>query len=100
MAPGGNGEREDDGPVDAKDLPALGDETQGEDDHRRAEQHADGEREPEALQDLGHLEPEVAALDLLLRRAPRDVVREHVREQRLREVDREPAEEEEAARAR
>ena len=37
----------------------------------------------EGLQDLGHLEPEVGALDFLFRRTPRDVVREQVGEEGL-----------------
>ena len=90
-------ERHDNGPVPAEDAPADGDCVRGEDDHRGAERYADDEREPEALEDLGDLLPEVRPLDLLLGRTPCDVVREEVREQRLGEVDTEPAEEEKAA---
>ena len=90
-------ERHDNGPVPAEDAPADGDCVRGEDDHRGAERYADDEREPEALEDLGDLLPEVRPLDLLLGRAPCDVVREEVREQRLGQVDTEPAEEEKAA---
>ena len=90
-------ERHDNGPVPPEDAPADGDRVRGEDDHRGAAREADDEREPEALEDLGDLLPEVRPLDLLLRRAPCDVVREEVGEQGLGEVDTEPAEEEKAA---
>ena len=51
---------------------------------------------PEALQDLGYLEPEVRSLDFLLRSTPCNVIREKVSEKSLREMDAEPPEEEEA----
>ena len=87
MASRGDGEREDDSPVPAEDTPALGDRARGQDDHGGAECDADDEREPEALEDLGPLEPEVGSLDLLFRCAPGDVVAEHVREEGLGEVN-------------
>lgn len=89
--------RQDDSPVPARHAPALGDRVRSEDDHADAEDGADHEGYPEALEDLGHLEPEVGALDLLFRRTPGDVVRERVCEKGLREMDAEAAEEEEAA---
>ena len=98
MTPNRNRQREDHRPIPALDLPPTRDGGGGEDDHDDRDDEREDEREPEAAQDLGHLEPEVGPLDLLLRRAPRDVVAEEVREQRLGEVDREPAEEEEAMR--
>ena len=88
--------RNNDGPVPAEDAPADGYELGAEDDHSHADQRADDEREPEPLEDLRHLEPEVGPLDLLARRAPGHVVRERVREEGLGDGDREPAEEEEA----
>ena len=42
------------------------------------------------------LDEEVGPLDLFLRRAPRDVVREEVREERLGQVNRQATEEKEA----
>ena len=49
--------------------------------------------ELEVLEHLGHLEEEVGELDLLGRRAPRHVDLEHVRKERLRDVQRQAAEE-------
>ena len=57
----------------------------------------DDERDAEAGDDLGNLLPEVRALHFFLRRAPRDVVREQVREKGLREMDAQAAKEEETA---
>lgn len=62
------------------------------------EEDGDGDGESDApLHDLRDLLEEVRALDLLLRRAPRDVVREQVRQHRLAQRYREPTEEEKAA---
>ncbi len=92
---------EDDRPVlVSADAPRGGHERQGKDDHHDDERAADREHEPETLEDLGDLEPEVRALDLFLRRLPYDVVREQVCEEGVREMDREAAEEEETDRAR
>lgn len=95
MTPKRDSDGEDHRPRRAEDLPPARDEVRREDDHRNAHDDRRDEREPEPAQDLRHLEPEVRLFDLLLRRAPRDVVREQVREQRLRQVDAQPAEEEE-----
>ena len=98
MGAGEQRKREDDRPRGAVYPPLDRDERRAEDDHRSDEDPREEPREPEALEDLGHLLEEVGPLDFLLRRAPGDVVAEHVREERLGEVDRQAAEEEEAAR--
>ena len=87
---------EDHRPIRHHDLPSSWDEVRREYDHRDDDKHAQHECDPKSLEDLRHLEPEVRALDLLLRRAPRNVVGEKMREQGLREMDGEAAEEEEA----
>lgn len=92
-------QRHDNGPVPAKDTPADRYNVCAHDDHRGATGEADNQREPETLEDLGHFEPEVRTLDLLLCCAPGDVVREEVGEERLREMNAESAEEEEAVNA-
>lgn len=95
MTPKRDSDGEDHRPRRAQDLPPARDEVRRQHDHRNTHDDRRDEREPEPAQDLRHLEPEVRLLHLLLRRAPRDVVREQVREQRLRQVDAQPAEEEE-----
>ena len=96
MAADSDCEREDDSPVPAVDLPARWYRGRREDDHHGDEQNANDKRNPEAFEDLGHLEPKVGALDFLLCRAPGDVVREEVRKEGLREMDGETTKEEEA----
>ena len=89
--------REDDRPRRAVDPPLDRDERRAEDDDGGEEDPGDEPGEPAALEDHGHLLEKVGALDLLLRRTPGHVVREAVGEDRLRDGDGEPAEEEEAA---
>lgn len=89
-------EREDDGPVVARYLPPLGYEVCREDDHHGEHEEADDERQPEAAQDTRDLDEEVGPFDLLLCRAPRDVIREEVCKECLGQVDGQTAEEEEA----
>ena len=100
VAAGHHGEREDHCPVDAGDLPSRWHEVAREDEYHDEQKEADDQRKPETAQDPRHFDEEVRPLDLLLGRAPRDVVREQVREQGLRQVDRQTAKEEEAARRR
>lgn len=71
---------EDDRPVIIVDPPSFRDEVECHDDHQDAREYAQHECEPEPLENLGHLQPEVRPLDLLLRRAPGDIVREQMRE--------------------
>ena len=75
-----------------------GDHVRREDDHAGGDNDTCDEGDPETLDDLGNLEPKVGALDFLLCCSPRDVVREQVGEQSLREMDAEATEEEEATR--
>lgn len=96
MAAGDDGKGKDRRPVPAGNVPARRDDTERENDHRGAQQERYAEGGPEAGEDARDLLPEVGALDLLLGRAPGDVVREQVREERRREVDGEAAEEKEA----
>ena len=93
-------EGHNDSPVPTEDAPADGDGGRGEEDHDECRDAADNERDSETGDDLRHFLPEVGPLDLLLRRTPRHVVREAVREDGLRHGDRQTAEEEEAVRAR
>jgi hypothetical protein len=77
-------------------LPSWWYEVGREDDHHHDYEEADDERQPETVQDFRDLIEEVGLLDLFLCRAPRDVVREEVCEQSLRQVDRQATEKEEA----
>ena len=90
-------EGHNDSPVPAEDAPADWDGGRGEEDHDECRDAADDERDAEAGDDLGNLLPEVRALHFFLRRAPRDVVREQVREKGLREMDAQAAKEEKTA---
>jgi hypothetical protein len=96
MAPSNDRKREDNGPIDAGDLPPRGHKVCREHDDHREHEKADDERQPETAQDARDLDEEVGPLDLFLRRPPRDVVREEVREERLGQVNRQAAEEKEA----
>lgn len=78
------------------DLPLQRHKRRREDDHRRDEDDRDRKLDPEPGDDLRDLLEEIRPLDFLLRRAPLDVVGEHVGEDGLRERDGETAEEEEA----
>ena len=92
--------RNNDSPIPSEDAPADGDGGRRQDDHDEDHDEGDDESDAEPLDDLRHFLPEVGPLDLLLRRAPGDVVAEHVREQGLRQMDAETAEEEEAVNAK
>jgi hypothetical protein len=96
MAPGDDSKREDNGPIDAGDLPPRGHKVGREHNDNHEHENADDERQPETAQDARDLDEEVGPFDLFLRRAPRDVVREEVREERLGQVNRQAAEEKEA----
>ena len=98
MAPSDDGKRKDNRPVDARDLPPCGYEVGREHDDHHEHEKADNERQPETAQDARDLNEEVRPFDLFLRRAPRDVVREEVREERLGQMNRQAAEEKEAVR--
>ena len=100
MAPRNDCQRENHSPIQTLDPPIHGDDRQTEYHHPRNQDKAHDYTQPEPPQDLRDLQEEVAAFDLLLRRAPRDVVREQVREDGLAQRDREPAEEEKAGRRR
>ena len=88
---------ENDSPVPAENSPSDGHSVRRENDHDEDHYGGEHERDPETLEYLRHLLPEVGALDFLLRRAPGDVVREQVRKQCLRQVNAQATEEEEAA---
>ena len=96
MTPRNDCQRENHSPIQALDPPIHGDDRQTEHHHPRNQYKAHDYAQPEPPQDLRDLQEEVTPLDLLLRRAPGDVVAEHVREQGLRQMDAETAEEEEA----
>ena len=100
MTPSYDSQWEDDGPGFTGNLPTSRYETGRENDNHSDHKEADDERQPEAAQDSRDLDEEVGLLNLLLGRAPRDVVREEVREDSLGQVDRQAAEEEEAVCAR
>ncbi len=74
MASRCNRQRHDDGPIETGDLPADRNEPGREDDHDGEHRKAEQERDPETLQDLGNLEPEIRSLDFLLRGTPLDVI--------------------------
>lgn len=88
--------REDDSPAFASNSPLDGNKRRRDDDDPGEQQNRHEQREPEPLRDLWDLLEEIRSLDFLLRRTPRDVVREQVCEDRLGERDRETAKEEEA----
>jgi hypothetical protein len=98
MAPSDDRKREDDGPIDAGDLPPCGNKVCRQHNDQDEHETADDERQPETRQDARDLDEEVGPFDLFLRRAPRDVVREEVREERLGQVNRQAAKEKEAVR--
>ena len=76
MAPSYNRERKNDGPIDSGDLPSRGHQVGRENNHHDEQEKADDEREPKAAQDSRDLDEEIGPFDLLLGRAPRDVIRE------------------------
>ena len=96
MTPSYDGQWEDDSPGITGNLPSSRYETGRENDHYCDHKEADDERQPESAQDSRDLDEEVGLLNLLLCRAPRDVVRKEVREDSLGQVDRQATEEEEA----
>jgi hypothetical protein len=98
MAPSDDRKREDNGPIDPGDLPSRGYKVGREHNDHHEHEKADDERQPETAQDARDLDEEVGPFDLFLRRAPRDVVREEVREDRLGQMNRQAAEEKEAVR--
>jgi len=57
---------------------------------------AEGESKPESTQDFGDFFEEIGLFDFLLRRTPRDVIREEVGEQGLGQVNRNATKEEKA----
>lgn len=87
MAAGYHRQGEDDGPIDPGDLPSQRYEVGRENDHHPKHQEAADERKPKAAQNSGHLDEKIRPLDLLLGRAPRDIIREEVREERLGQVN-------------
>ena len=89
---------ENNSPVPAENSPSDGHSVRRENDHDKDHYGGEHERDPETLEYLRHLLPEVGALDFLLRRTPGDVVREEMGKQRLGEVHGEAAKEEEATR--
>ena len=98
MTPSDDSKREDNGPVEARNLPPWGQKVGREHNDHREHEKADDERQPETAQDAWDLDEEVRPFDLFLRRAPRDVIREEVGEESLGQVNRQAAEEKEAAR--
>jgi hypothetical protein len=89
-------EREDDGPVARRNTPVHRHRVERERDHGAHGKHTQHQRDAEPAEDLRDLEEEVRALDLLLGGTPLDVVAEQMRKEGLGQVDRQPAEEEEA----
>ena len=83
-------------PINSRDTPTFWDEVGGEYSHSNKGRKAENKRNPEALEDLGHFKPEVRALDFFLGSAPGNIIREHMRQEGLREVDAEAAKEEKA----
>ena len=88
MAPCDHRERENNGPINSGNPPSRRYKVGREDNHHRKQEEANDERQPKAAQDSRDLDEEVGPLDLLLGRAPRDVIREEVREERLGQVNR------------
>ena len=100
MTPSYDCQWEDDSPGYTGNLPSSRYETGRENDHHCDQNEADDERQPETAQDSRDLDEKVGLLNLLLGRAPRDVVREEVREESLGQMDRYATKEEEAVCAR
>ena len=96
MASQQQSERKDDSPDRAINLPLKWDQRRAQNDHAREDDPRQEPREPEALEDLGDFLEEIRPLNFFLCCAPRHVVREAVGQDRLRDRDRESAEEEEA----
>lgn len=87
MAPSYEREGEDDGPGVSGNPPFCREEATREEDHRRNRDDTDNERQPESSQDSRDLLEEVGCFDFLLRRTPRDVIREEMREQGFGQMD-------------
>ena len=81
MAPSDDRKWEDNGPIDAGDLPPSGHKVGREHNDHHEHEKADDERQPETAHGAWDLDKDVGPFDLFLRRAPRDVVREKVREE-------------------
>ena len=88
MTPSYDRQRKDDGPGVARNSISWRYEAGCENDHQREYQEADDERQPESAQYSRDLDEEVRPFNLLLSRAPRDIVREEVREESLGQVNR------------
>jgi hypothetical protein len=98
MAPNVERDGNDDTPVVLGDGPFHGDDRSGEDDDAREGEDREDESDTEARKDLGDFHEEIGALDFLLCCTPGDVVREHVSQHGLGQVDRETTKEDEATR--
>ena len=79
-----------------RDLPPCGHKVCREHDDHREHEKADDERQPETAQNAWDLDEEVRPFDLFLCRAPHDIVREEVREERLGQMNRQATKEKEA----
>jgi hypothetical protein len=94
MAPGDYWKREDNGPIDAGDLPLApwGHKVGREHNDHHEYEKADDERQPETAHGAWDLDEEVGPFDLFLRRAPRNVIQEEVREECLGQENRQATE--------
>jgi hypothetical protein len=98
MAPNVERDGNDDTPVVLGDGPFHGDDRSGEDDDAREGDDREDESDTEALEDLGDFHEEIGTLDFLFGGTPGDVVRKHVSQHGLGQVDRKTTKEDEAAR--
>ena len=80
-------EREEDGPRGSGNLPIRRDKAGRKDYHHHNRDETENECQPEPAQDFRDLLEKVGLFDFLLRRTPRDVKREEMREQGLGQMD-------------
>ena len=87
MTPSNDSERQNDGPVGPGNLPPGRKKAAREDSYHPKCEEADDECQPKPTQDPRDLDEEIGPLNFLFGRAPRDIIREEMRKQRLGQMD-------------
>jgi hypothetical protein len=89
-------QRKDNRPRTRRNLPLWRHERRAEHDYPDESYKTEEESDPEPSKDPGYFDKEIRALDLLLRRSPSDIEREHVCEESGGDVYAEPTKKEKA----